>query len=138
MPRIGIPKDPLPNRTQKNHAYVIDTKGCRMVWVYDETGWLTTGNQYADSWRVAEYLGCSRSTAYRYMSKLPRYTLTDLRDPDAPRCTLVIKREAMRQIVIKREGNPNFNNGLYQQSLALRRGIKYLYRDPAGSSPFDY
>ncbi len=121
MPRtIKMPRDPMEGRSHTNHTCIIDSPKARFIWVYTDEGALAIDTQYANAQGVARLTGVSRATAYRIMARLPRYWLSDVRDPDAPRCYSVVKRSDLATVRLYPIGNPNFASGTYQQELARR------------------
>ncbi len=121
MPRtVKMPRDPMGGRQHTNHTCIIDSPKARYIWVYTDEGALAIDTQYANAQGVARLTGVSRATAYRIMQRLPRYWLSDVRDPEAPKCFSVVKRSDLDRVTIYPKGNPNFASGIYQQNLARR------------------
>lgn len=121
MPRtIRMPNDPMKGRINTRDTYIWDSPKARYIWIYTDEGALTIDTQYVNAQGVARLAGVSRATAYRIMRKLPRWWVSDVRDPDAPKCCSMVRRADLGQVRIYPRGNPNFASGIYQHDLARR------------------
>ena len=91
------------------------------IWIFTDKGLATIESHYANAQQIQQALAASRATAYRIISRhAKRYWCCDYRDKDNPRCYSVLPWEQVHQATVLPIGNPNFSNGIYQQSLARR------------------
>lgn len=120
MRKIDIPR--VPNHIKGTHSIIREGTSVGYIWILTDQGAATIETQYANAVQIMEALGVSRATAYRIIQRHEkRYWCSDTRDADNPRCYSVIPRKALDDVTVNPLGNPNFCNGIYQQSIARRR-----------------
>lgn len=119
MIRIKVPTPPY--HTPNTHAEEHIGNAVGYIWIYTDTGAATIETQYKNAEQIQQALGVSRATAYRIIARHPkRYWCSDCRDADKPRCFCVVPTKVMEDYVKQPVGNPNFSNGIYQQTIARR------------------
>jgi len=118
--RIDIPKPP--SRSSRIHSLIQEGTEVSYIWFFNEAGRRSIETLYDTAKSLQATYGLSRSTAYRLINKQrKRYWIIDYTDPDEPACMFGVPVEVGRSYTPLKAGNPNFTNGIYQQSIAHRR-----------------
>ena len=117
---IRVPQPP--RHGPLTRALVQEGMRVSYIWLLKEAVRATIESQYATAEQIAKIKGVSMATAYRIINRVEkRYWLCDMTDEEHPKVFSVLPMDVVKAVEIKPIGNPNFKNGIYQQTIALKR-----------------